>query len=97
MQKIIINLVIMFFSLGINAEQKYIGFNDPESVAEGPDGAIFVSEIGERGVEDGKISKINKDGSISLVAEGLYDPKGIVFFQVKFIYQSFIFPCETIF
>ena len=40
MQKIIFNLVIMFFSLGINAEQKYIGFNDPESVAEGPDGAI---------------------------------------------------------
>ena len=41
MQKIIINLVIMFFSIGINAEQKYIGFNDPESVAEGPDGAIL--------------------------------------------------------
>ena len=83
MPKIIINFVIMFFSLGINAEQKYIGFNDPESVAEGPDGAIYVSEIGERGVEDGKISKINKDGSISIVAEGLYDPKGIVFFQDK--------------
>ena len=39
MQKIIINLVVIFFSIGINAEQKYIGFNDPESVAEGPDGA----------------------------------------------------------
>ena len=53
MLKKIIFLLIMFFSLGINAEQKYIGFNDPESVAEGPDGAIYVSEIGERGVEDG--------------------------------------------
>ena len=81
MEKQIIILIIIFFSLGINAEQKYNGFTNPESVAEGPDGAIYVSEIGERGVEDGKISKINKDGSISLVAEGLYDPKGIVFFQ----------------
>jgi sugar lactone lactonase YvrE len=83
MLKKIIFLLIMFFSLGINAEQKYIGFNDPESVAEGPDGAIYVSEIGERGVEDGRISKISKDGSISTVAEGLNDPKGIVFFQNK--------------
>ena len=83
MQKIFIALVLVYISLGINAEQKYIGFNNPESVAEGPDGVIYVSEIGERGVEDGKISKINKDGSISLLAEGLYDPKGIVFFQDK--------------
>lgn len=83
MQKSIIALLIMLFSMGINAEQKYIGFNNPESVAEGPDGSIYVSEIGERNVEDGKISKIDKDGSISTVAKGLYDPKGIVFFQDK--------------
>ena len=45
MEKQIITLIIIFFSLGINAEQKYIGFTNPESVAEGPDGAIYVSEI----------------------------------------------------
>ena len=83
MLKKITALLFMFFLLGLNAEQKYTGFHDPESVAEGPDGAIYVSEIGERNVEDGKISKINLDGSISIVAEGLYDPKGIVFFQNK--------------
>ena len=56
----------------------------PESVAEGPDGSIYVSEIGERDIDkDGKISKINRDGTIETVASGLYDPKGIVFHNDK--------------
>jgi len=56
----------------------------PESVAEGPDGSVYVSEIGERDIDkDGKISKINRDGSIETVASGLFDPKGIVFYKEK--------------
>ena len=43
MLKKITALLFMFFLLGLNAEQKYTGFHDPESVAEGPDGAIYVS------------------------------------------------------
>ena len=33
--------------------------------------------------KDGKITKIDKNGIISTVAEGLYDPKGIVFYDEK--------------
>ena len=66
MNKILLNLfLIIMVSLtlngcGGNLNQKYEGFMMPESVAEGPDGSIYVSEIGERDIDkDGKISKIN--------------------------------------
>lgn len=69
---------------GSNADKKFEGFMMPESVAEGPDGSVYVSEIGERDVDkDGKISKINRDGTIETVASGLFDPKGIVFYKDK--------------
>ena len=69
---------------GSNADRKFEGFMMPESVAEGPDGSVYVSEIGERDVDkDGKISKINRDGTIETVASGLFDPKGIVFYKDK--------------
>ncbi len=75
---------ILFLSINTYAEQTYTPFIFPESVAEGPDGSIYVSEIGKRDVDkDGKISKIDKDGKISTLAKGLFDPKGIVFFENK--------------
>lgn len=84
MKNFLLTLITVFFSCIINADQKFTGFMMPESVAEGPDGAIYVSEIGERDVDkDGKISKINRDGTIETVATGLYDPKGIVFYKQR--------------
>jgi hypothetical protein len=90
MNKIIQNLFLMILvgltlnGCGSNADKKFEGFMMPESVAEGPDGSVYVSEIGERDVDkDGKISKINRDGTIETVASGLFDPKGIVFYKDK--------------
>lgn len=56
------------------------GLKNPESVAVGPDGKIYVSQIGEFGVDG--------DGSVVVIANGkatpfvtdLDDPKGITFF-----------------
>ena len=88
MNKLLQNLfLIILVSLtlsgcGSDLNKKYEGFMMPESVAEGPDGSIYVSEIGERDIDkDGKISKINRDGTIETIASGLYDPKGIVFLK----------------
>lgn len=90
MNKILQNLFLSILvgltltSCGSNSNQKFEGFMMPESVAEGPDGSVYVSEIGERDIDkDGKISKINPDGSIETVASGLFDPKGIVFYKEK--------------
>jgi len=90
MNKILQNLFLIILvgstltSCGSNSDQKFEGFMMPESVAEGPDGSVYVSEIGERDIDkDGKISKINRDGSIETVASGLFDPKGIVFYKEK--------------
>ena len=90
MNKIIQNLFLMILvgltlnGCGSNADKKFEGFMMPESVAEGPDGSVYVSEIGERDVDkDGKISKITRDGTIETVASGLFDPKGIVFYKDK--------------
>jgi len=70
------------FSFAQNVQ--YDGFKMPESAAEGPNGDIYVSEIGEKDKDgDGKISKIDKEGNISSFATGLYDPKGIVFYKEK--------------
>ena len=84
MRKIIIGIFLtMFFNISYSNEV-ISGFKMPESVAEGLDGSIYLSEIGERDKDkDGKITKIDKNGVISTVAEGLYDPKGIVFYNNK--------------
>lgn len=61
------------------------GFLTPESVAVGPDGRYYVSNIGQFNVPgDGSIKAIAGnpfDGAamVSHVATGLNDPKGIVF------------------
>ena len=86
MKRLITVLVFLagVINLSFAHEVKYNGFVMPESVAEGPDGYIYVSEIGERDKDgDGKISKIDKKGNIIPFAIGLYDPKGIVFYKAK--------------
>jgi len=86
MKKLIIVLVFLvgITNLSLARELKYDGFNMPESVTEGADGYIYVSEIGEKDKDgDGKISKIDKKGNITPFATGLYDPKGIVFYKKK--------------
>ena len=86
MKKLTIALIFLIgiTNLSLAHEVKYDGFSMPESVAEGSDGYIYVSEIGEKDKEgDGKISKIDKKGNITPFATGLYDPKGIVFYKEK--------------
>jgi len=54
----------------------------PESSIAHPDGRIFVTEIGEFGKSgDGKVTVINPDGSKSVLADNLNDPKGIDMFN----------------
>lgn len=57
------------------------GLKSPESVAVGPDGTIYISEIGEFGKDgDGRIAAY-KNGKLTALVEGLDDPKGIVVFS----------------
>lgn len=54
---------------------------NPESVCYGPDGLLYISEIGEAGKEgDGRILVI-KNGKATPFATGLDDPKGIALFK----------------
>jgi len=65
--------------------QKVAGpFINPESVCYGPNGVLYVTEIGEAGKDgDGKVT-IVKDGNPVPFVEKLDDPKGIVFFKDAF-------------
>ena len=55
------------------------GLVNPESVAVGSDGRIYISEIGEFGKDgDGRILVIDKKGKAVPFATGLDDPKGLV-------------------
>lgn len=57
---------------------KITGLKTPESVVQGKDGKIYVSEINEFGKDgDGQISVI-ENGQVNLFADGLDDPKGLV-------------------
>ena len=83
-----LTMVLIIFlgitNLSFAHEMQYGGLSMPESVAEGPDGYIYVSEIGKKDKDgDGKISKIDKKGNVIPFATGLYDPKGIVFYKEK--------------
>ena len=74
MSKLTIALIILvsITNLSFAHEVRYEGLSMPESVAEGPDGNIYVSEIGEKDKDrDGKISKIDKKGNITTFATGL--------------------------
>ncbi len=57
---------------------KVTGLKTPESVVQAKDGKIYVSEINEFGKNgDGQISVI-ENGLVSVFADGLDDPKGLV-------------------
>lgn len=57
------------------------GLVKPESVVTGPDGRVYVSEIGGFGTDgDGKITVIGADGQRHAFADGMDDPKGLAFF-----------------
>lgn len=56
------------------------GFVSPESVIQDAKGDIYVSEIGEFNKDgDGKITRISIDGKLSTFANGMDDPKGLIF------------------
>lgn len=58
------------------------GLKNPESVAVGHDGRIYISEIGEFGKDgDGQVSVVNDSGKAVAFASGLDDPKGLVAYQ----------------
>lgn len=55
------------------------GFETPESVAQGPDGRYYVSNIGGFNVNDDGTIKVIDGDSIHVFADGLDDPKGLAF------------------
>lgn len=56
------------------------GLKNPESVAVGANGRVFIGEIGEFGKDgDGRILVLDKAGKAVPFATGLDDPKGMVF------------------
>jgi gluconolactonase len=59
---------------------KVTGLKNPESVVAGPDGRLYVSEIGEFGKDgDGQISVVVGAGKVKAFATGMDDPKGLAF------------------
>src|SRR5438309_1853945 len=57
------------------------GLTNPESVAVGGDGRVYVSVIGEFGKDgDGAVMVIDKDRAVPF-AKGLDDPKGLAAWQ----------------
>jgi glucose/arabinose dehydrogenase/sugar lactone lactonase YvrE len=57
------------------------GLKNPESVAIGFGGKIFVTTIGEFDKDGDGAVMVIEDGKVKPFAEGLDDPKGMVFFQ----------------
>lgn len=63
---------------------KITGLKTPESVVQGKDGSIYISEIVEFGKDgDGQISKVDKKGNVTVFAKGMDDPKGLAIFGDK--------------
>lgn len=58
-------------------KQKISGLKTPESVVQGKDGRIFISEINEWDKADGQITVIDTSGNASVFTKGLDDPKGL--------------------
>lgn len=77
--------LLLTLLLGVAAAQageprKVTGLKSPESVVAGPDGRIYVSEIGEFGKDgDGRIGVVDAGGKLHAFAEGMDDPKGLAF------------------
>ena len=83
--KLLANLIVGLTSLPLLAQQPQIitGLKQPESVAVGPGGRIYVSETGEyEKANDGYIS-ILEGSRLRRFASGLDDPHGIKWFAGK--------------
>lgn len=64
--------------------EKITGLKSPESVVQAKDGSIYISEIGEFKQDgDGQISKVDKNGHVTVFAKGMNDPKGITIIGEK--------------
>jgi len=62
----------------VQFREKVTGLKSPESVVQGKDGNIYISEINEFGKDgDGQISKMDKFGNVTIFAKGMDDPKGL--------------------
>jgi sugar lactone lactonase YvrE len=77
--------IVLGFVLVISASSKaeeprtIKGLKNPESVAIGPGGKIYVTVIGERDTPgDGSVAIVDDTGKITTFATGLDDPKGLV-------------------
>lgn len=79
-KKIIATMLMMAFAGMAQAKdlQKVTGLKMPESVVQAKDGTIYISEINGFDKDgDGQISKLDKDGKLTVFATGMDDPKGL--------------------
>lgn len=78
MKKLIFLLALMPISTFAKDPVKITGLKTPESVIQAKDGNIYISEINEFGKDgDGQISKVDKNGNVTVFATGMDDPKGL--------------------
>ena len=78
MKKLLFLLALVPTALMAKDPVKVTGLKTPESVVQAKDGNIYISEIAEFGKDgDGQISKVDKDGNVTVFATGMDDPKGI--------------------
>lgn len=81
MKKIII-LFVLFNTGLVQAKSLYsetiTNLLTPESVIQAKNGDIFVSEINEFDIDgDGRISRVDANGKVTVFAKGMDDPKGL--------------------
>jgi gluconolactonase len=78
MKKLLFLLALMPISTFAKDPVKITGLKTPESVIQAKDGNIYISEINEFGKDgDGQISKVDKNGNVTVFATGMDDPKGL--------------------
>lgn len=81
--KLCVVLSCLCASVAVQAQaqpEKRSGLKMPESAVSGPDGRVYVSEIGEFGKDgDGQIAVVGADGVAKVFAVGMDDPKGLIF------------------
>jgi sugar lactone lactonase YvrE len=78
MKKLLLLLALMPISTFAKDPVKITGLKTPESVIQAKDGTIYISEINEFGKDgDGQISKVDKNGNVTVFATGMDDPKGL--------------------
>ena len=78
MKKLLLLLALLPATVLAKDPVKITGLKTPESVVQAKDGNIYITEINEFGKDgDGQISKLDKEGNVTVFAVGMDDPKGI--------------------